>query len=90
MVAVALLPPAATLGLMISAEEFDHAAGATLLLAANVVSVNLAAKLILLYRGVKPRTWLEKKKAKQSTVQYLLFWLISLLIISGIIFYQAM
>ncbi len=72
MVAVALLPPAATIGIMLGAGEPALAGGAALLLAANVVSVNLAAQLLFLGRGLRPRTWLEKQKAKQSLTVSLL------------------
>ncbi len=78
MVAVALLPPAATLGLMLGAGKFDLAIGASLLLAINIVSVNLSAKLAFIAKGVKPRTWLEKNKATQSRWVSVIFWLVSL------------
>lgn len=66
MVAVALLPPAATLGYMIGEARFDLAAGAAALLAVNIVCVNLAAQLVFLSKGIKPRTWIERRSAEQS------------------------
>jgi uncharacterized hydrophobic protein (TIGR00341 family) len=81
MVAVALMPPTATVGLMLGSGQIELAFGAALLLAVNVVCVNLAAKVVFLVRGVKPRTWLEKRKAKQSSITYIAFWIISLLIL---------
>lgn len=78
MVAVALLPPAATLGLLLSAWQLQLAAGTILLLAVNVVSVVLAANVVFLSKGVKPRTWLEKRKAEQSTRLYLTLWVLML------------
>jgi len=45
-----------------------------LLLAVNVVSVNRSAKVTFLVRGIKPRTWLEKQKARQSMTVYIVFW----------------
>jgi len=81
MVAVALMPPTVTVGLMLGSGQIELAFGAALLLAVNVVCVNLAAKFVFLARGVKPRTWLEKRKAKQSTITYMAFWIISLLIL---------
>ncbi len=81
MVAVALLPPTATLGMMLGIGQYDYALGAALLLAVNVVCVNLSAKLVFLYRGVKPRTWLEKQKARQSTPVYIVVWGVLLLIL---------
>jgi uncharacterized hydrophobic protein (TIGR00341 family) len=78
MVAVALLPPAATLGMMLGSGQFNLALGAALLLAVNVVCINLAAKLMFLFKGVKPRTWLEKRKARQSFTLYILIWIVTL------------
>ena len=88
MVAVALLPPTATLGIMIGAGEPDLAIGAGLLLAINVVSLNLAAKITLLIRGIKPRTWLEKQKARQSMAAYIVFWIISLTILLAAVYFR--
>ena len=89
MVAVALLPPTATLGLMLGSGHYPLAGGAALLLAINVVCVNLSAKLVFLIKGVKPRIWLEKKKARQSRVTYGLFWLLSLLLLISIIYLRG-
>jgi len=78
MVAVALLPPTATLGMMLGSGQPNLALGAGLLLAVNVVSINLSAKLMFLLKGVKPRTWLEKRKARQSVTIYILIWIATL------------
>ena len=78
MVAVALLPPAATLGMMLGSGQFDLALGAALLLAVNVVCINLSSKLMFLYKGVRPRTWLEKRKARQSFTVYIVIWVVTL------------
>lgn len=85
MVAVALLPPTTTMGLMAGSGRFDLASGAGLLLATNIVCVNLAAKLVFLFKSVKPRTWLEQKKARQSMTAYIVLWLVSLAILGTII-----
>jgi uncharacterized hydrophobic protein (TIGR00341 family) len=89
MVAVALLPPTATMGLMLGSGQFGHAAGAGLLLAVNIVCVNLAAKVVLLVRGVKPRTWLEKKKARQSLTMYIAIWVVSLTVLMVVIYLRG-
>lgn len=81
MVAVAILPPTATVGLMLGAGSYQHALGAALLLAVNVVCVNLASNIAFLLKGIKPRTWFEKQKAKQSMIIFVLFWLIALVIL---------
>ena len=81
MVAVAILPPTATVGLMLGSGNYQHALGAALLLAVNIVCVNLASNIAFLLKGVKPRTWYEKKKAKQSLIVFVLFWLIVLAVL---------
>lgn len=81
MVAVALLPPTATIGIMLGGAHFPEVFGATLLLAVNIVCVNLAAKLVFLLKGVRPRTWLEKRKASQSMKLYIGFWAVSLIVL---------
>jgi uncharacterized hydrophobic protein (TIGR00341 family) len=86
MVAVALLPPAATLGLMLGHGDMGLAIGAGLLLAVNIVCVNLASKLVFVVKGIYPRTWLEKEKAKRAMVVYVLGWIITLIILLLIIF----
>ena len=78
MVAVALLPPTATLGMLLGSGLTRLAGGAGLLLAVNIVCVILAAKLVFLAKGVKPRTWLERRKAQQSRWVYVAFWLLIL------------
>jgi uncharacterized hydrophobic protein (TIGR00341 family) len=86
MVAVALLPPAATLGLMLGYGNTGLAIGAGLLLAVNVVCVNLASKIVFDIKGIRPRTWLEKEKAKRAKVVYVLGWLVTLSILMLVIY----
>ncbi len=81
MVAVALMPPAATLGLMLGSGHLHYAIGAGLLLAVNIVCLNLAAKVVFLLRGIVPRTWWEKEKARRAMIIYLLIWVMSLVIL---------
>jgi uncharacterized hydrophobic protein (TIGR00341 family) len=88
MVAVALLPPTATAGIMLGVGKYNEFIGASMLLAVNIVCVNLSAKLVFLFKGVRPRTWLEKKKARQSFTLFLLIWIISLGLLLVIIYYR--
>ena len=81
MVAVALLPPAATLGIMLGHGETNLAIGAGLLLAINVVCVNLASNIVFFIKDIGPRTWWEKEKAKRAMSIYILVWLISVIIL---------
>lgn len=68
MVAVALLPPTTAIGLFLGAGQTAHALGATLLLAVNLVCVNLSAQAVMLVRGVTPRTFFEKRRARIASL----------------------
>jgi uncharacterized membrane protein len=85
MVAVALLPPAATVGLTLGHGQAEYALGAALLLAANIVCINLAAKLVFLIKGIQPRTWAEKTKAKRAMIIYIIVWVVTLLLLTAAI-----
>jgi len=66
MVAVALLPPAVAMGVMIGAGNWGQALGAAELFLVNVASVNLSALAVFRFRGIEPRMWLKKFEARQS------------------------
>ncbi len=66
MVAVALLPPAVAMGIMVGAGAWLSALGAAELFLVNVASVNLAALMVFRFRGIEPRMWLKKFEARQS------------------------
>lgn len=75
MVAVALLPPTSAIGLFLGGGDMEHALGATLLLAVNIVCVSLAAQIVMMTRGIRPRTFYEKKKAHRATIISATVWL---------------
>ena len=79
MVAVAMLPPTTTAGLLLGSSVYDAkrlglALNAAMLLLVNVVSVNLAATLTFLIQGVRPDTWWEAKRAKSATNRAVIIW----------------
>lgn len=78
MVAVAILPPAATLGFMAGAGEFKLAYGALLMVSVNIVCVNLAGLMVFLAKGIKPRRWFERRMAKPYVIGGILVWSILL------------
>lgn len=78
MVAVALMPPAAALGIFLGAGQMTMAGGAALLLTVNIVCVNLAGQGVMLISGVKPRSWAELENAKQSVRWSILVWTVGL------------
>ncbi len=88
MVAVALMPPAAATGYMLGTERYMLAAGAGSLLAVNIVCINLSAQIVFLIQGIKPRSWIEQRSAKESTFTSLAIWSILLLALIGSIAWQ--
>jgi uncharacterized hydrophobic protein (TIGR00341 family) len=78
MVAVAILPPTAALGLMLGYHQYPLAFGAFILLAVNIVCINLSANIVFILKGINPRTSGEKRKAKKSALVYLVVWLMLL------------
>ncbi|MBS3765759.1 TIGR00341 family protein, partial [Candidatus Bipolaricaulota bacterium] len=79
MISVALLPPAAAAGIGISIANVQIAAGASLLLVINLVSINLAGTFTLWFQGYEPGKWYEQEGAKQVTKSRL-FILIALIL----------
>lgn len=84
MVAVALLPPLATFGLLLGSGYGSLAFNALLLTATNIICINLAGVVTFLLRGVRPTHWREAKKAKRAIWVASISW-ITLLIVLVII-----
>lgn len=78
MVAVALMPPLVVCGMLLGAGHFGPAFRAFLLVAANLVCINLAGDGIFLLQGVRPRNWWEAERAKKATWQAVLVWAVLL------------
>jgi len=74
MVAVALLPPLVTVGLLVGAGHWSPALGAFLLLGTNVICVNLSGVVTFLVQGVRPRTWWQAEQAKRAAQVAILVW----------------
>ncbi len=66
MVAAALLPPGAAVGLFAGEGRWDLALRAGLLLALNIASLVLSALIVFRVQGVRPRTWIEQKDATRA------------------------
>ncbi|UZK02753.1 TIGR00341 family protein [Venatoribacter cucullus] len=75
MVAVALLPPTVTLGIMLGIQNWPLALGALALLLVNIASVNFTTQLTMRLKGIQPR---EDKFRTVSKVVFSIgtvFWL---------------
>ena len=85
MVAVALLPPMVTFGLLLGGGQLTLAMGALSLLAANLICLNLAAVVTFMVQGIRPATWWEKDRAKKATRIAIALWVSLLVVLVGLI-----
>jgi uncharacterized hydrophobic protein (TIGR00341 family) len=85
MVAVALLPPLVTFGLLVGAGDRELAMRALLLFITNVICVNLAGVVTLLVQNVRPRTWWEADRAKKAIRIAVSLWVFLLLMLVVVI-----
>jgi uncharacterized membrane protein len=88
MVAVALIPLATAVGLLLGKAAWFMAGEAGLLLAVNLVALHLSGQIVLLVRGVKPRTRYRRAKVKQSIRLSLIVSGVLLLILAALILYK--
>lgn len=68
MVAVALLPPIVTLGLLLGAGQLLPALGALSLLLTNIICINLSGVVTFWALGIRPLTWWEAAIARRATI----------------------
>ncbi|MEX1249780.1 MAG: TIGR00341 family protein [Hyphomonas sp.] len=66
MVAAALLPPGAAIGLFAGYGESTLALRAALLLSLNIAALVLSALIVFRLRKIRPRTWIEQKHAQRA------------------------
>jgi len=86
MVAVALLPPLVCAGMLLGAGLPGLALGSALLLAVNVICVNLAGVGTFLVLGVRPLGWWEAEKAQRAARMAAALWA-ALLVLLALVLY---
>ncbi|UCE40841.1 MAG: TIGR00341 family protein [Candidatus Aminicenantes bacterium] len=79
MVAVALLPPLVTFGMLAASSQWELALGSLFLFLINLICVNLAGVVTFLIQGIRPLTWWEATKAKKATRIALMIWIVLLM-----------
>ncbi len=82
MIAVALVPPAATVGIGIAWALPGLVIGAAVLALVNALSINLAGIATLWYQGYRPEQWFRLSEARQATVKRLAVLLIAIAVLS--------
>ncbi|MFB6232810.1 MAG: TIGR00341 family protein, partial [Haloarculaceae archaeon] len=83
MIAVALIPPAATVGIGIAWGAPLVSLGSGVLLLVNVLSINLAALVVLWYSGYRPEHWFREGDAKSATVRRVATLAVAIVILSA-------
>ncbi len=89
MVAVALLPPLITAGLLFGSGAFSPAGGAFLLFLTNLICINLSGVLTFLLLGIRPRQWWEAGKARKATRRAISIWTVLLIILAVAIYISS-
>ena len=85
MVAVALLPPLVTFGLLLGSGHLVMASGALSLFLMNLICINLAGVTTFLVQGIRPASWLEKDRAAKATRISIMLWGVLLAALIGLI-----
>jgi uncharacterized hydrophobic protein (TIGR00341 family) len=88
MVAVALLPPLVTVGLLSANGRTEEAVGALLLVAANIVCVNVASMATFLVRGVRPQHWWQSAQSTRYSHAAMVVWITLLTVITALLLKQ--
>ena len=83
MIAVALIPPAATVGIGLAWGQPFVSVGSAVLLMVNVLSINLAALVALWYSGYRPEHWFRQSDAREATVKRVAALAVSIVILSA-------
>lgn len=87
MVAVALLPPLVSFGLLLVSKDatIAQAMGALMLTATNVICINLSAMAMFRLQGVGPNTVYDNRKATKESTYAMMFWALLLAALVAII-----
>ena len=68
MISVALIPPAATVGIGLAWGQPMVSFSSAVLVLVNVLSINLSALVVLWYSGYRPKHWFRRSDAKRATI----------------------
>jgi uncharacterized hydrophobic protein (TIGR00341 family) len=83
MIAVALIPPAATVGIGIAWGQPLVSLGSGVLVLVNILSINLAVLVGLWYQGYRPEHWFREGSARSATVKRIGILVVSILVLSA-------
>ncbi|MFB6082232.1 MAG: TIGR00341 family protein [Halanaeroarchaeum sp.] len=82
MIAAALIPPTAVIGIGIAWGLPRAVLGSSVLVMVNVLSINLAALLVLTYEGYRPESWLRVEAAREATYRRIAVLVLAIAVLS--------
>ncbi|MDZ5812902.1 TIGR00341 family protein [Halorubrum sp. AD140] len=82
MIAVALIPPAAAVGIGIAFVIPQLVIGAGVIVAVNVLSINLSALVVLWYEGYRPQRWFREDEARSAVLKRAAVLLVAIAVLS--------
>ncbi|QUO49199.1 MULTISPECIES: TIGR00341 family protein [Halorubrum] len=82
MIAVALIPPAAAVGIGIAFWIPQLVLGAGVIVAVNVLSINLSALIVLWYEGYRPRHWFREDDARSAVLKRAVILVLAIAVLS--------
>jgi uncharacterized hydrophobic protein (TIGR00341 family) len=83
MIAAALIPPAAAVGIGIAWGQPLMALGAGVLVLVNLLSINLAALVVLWYAGYRPEHLFHRGEARRETLKRVTVLVVAILVLSA-------
>jgi uncharacterized hydrophobic protein (TIGR00271 family) len=83
MIAVALIPPAATVGIGLAWGQPLVSFGAGVLVLVNTLSINLAALVVLWYSGYRPDHWFKQSDARRATLSRVATLVVAIVVLSA-------
>lgn len=89
MVAVALLPPLMVFGLLLGAGFYSESINAFLILATNIVCLNISAVVMFLFQGIRPNSWWEAERARKQTKIAIAIWMFLLILLMLLIQFNS-
>ncbi|MFC6889105.1 TIGR00341 family protein [Halorubrum trueperi] len=82
MIAVALIPPAAAVGIGIAFQIPRLVLGAGVIVAVNVLSINLSALIVLWYEGYRPQRWFREDDARAAFLKRVAVLVVAIAVLS--------
>ena len=83
MIAVALIPPAATVGIGIAWGRPMVTLGSGVLVMVNILSINLASLVVLRYSGYRPTRWFQLDEARGATIRRVGILAVAIVVLSA-------